>query len=74
MSDEVNQVEEVKPNETVEVKPKQYLLMADEVTLIFLTKLIPSLQYVQVEGLGIDGNPNHQFLVNPICKSPVMMT
>lgn len=47
-------------------KPKQFLIMADEMGIALLGKLIPSLLYVEVEGLAMQNNPNHMLLVNPI--------
>ena len=47
-------------------KPKQYLLMADELHMAMLGKLIPGLMYVQVQGMAIAGNSDHMMLVNPL--------
>jgi hypothetical protein len=63
--------EEVKPQEVPAPKPKQFLLMADELSMALLSKLIPSLQFCQVEGMVIPDNPNYQVLANPIPKPPV---
>ena len=65
--------EELHPQETpVETppKPKQYLLMADEMHMALLGKLIPGLLYVQVEGLSMENNPDYMLLVNPVKKEP----
>jgi len=68
--------EELKQAPAVEApvqKPKQYLLMADEMTMSILGKLWPSLLFVQVEGMAMQGNDNHMLLVSPINK-PVPVT
>lgn len=52
-------------------KPKQYLLMADELHMALLGKLLPGLLFVQVEGMGMQNNPNHMLLVNPVATPPV---
>lgn len=49
-------------------KPKQYLLMADETTMLFLGKIMPSLLFVQVEGMAMQNNNEHMLLVNPLPK------
>lgn len=49
-------------------KPKQYLVMVDEVSMVILGKLVPSMLFVQVEGLAMQGNSDHMLLVNPIAK------
>lgn len=64
MSEEMN-------TESPIANPKQYLLMADEVTMPILGKLIPGLLYVQVEGMAMQGNDNHMLLVNPMVKPTV---
>lgn len=51
-----------------ESKPKQYLLMADELHMAVLGKIIPGLLFVQVEGMGMQNNPNYMLLVNPIAQ------
>lgn len=72
MSEEVTKVEEEnKASETAEVpvqKSKQYLLMADELHIALLGKLMPGLLYVQVEGLAVEGKPGYMLLVNPVKK------
>jgi hypothetical protein len=47
-------------------KPKQYLLMADELHMAVLSKLLPGLMYVQVQGMAIAGNSDHMILVSPL--------
>lgn len=55
-------------------KPKQYLVMVDELSMAILGKLIPSMLFVQVEGMAMQGNDNHMLLVNPLNKpTPVTM-
>lgn len=75
MSEELKQ-EVVAPVETpvAPPKPKQYLVMVDELSMAILGKLIPSMLFVQVEGMAMQGNDNHMLLVNPTNKpAPVTM-
>ncbi len=59
--------EEVKQEETpAQTKPKQYLLVVDEISMAILGRIMPGLMFVQVEGIGMQNNPNHMLLVNPI--------
>jgi hypothetical protein len=69
MSEEVIQ-EEVAPEAPIP-KPKQYLVMVDEITMAILGKIMPGLLFVQVEGMAMQGNDNHMLLVNPVVKPPV---
>jgi hypothetical protein len=46
-------------------KPKQYLLMADELHMALLAKLMPGLHFVLVEGMPLLDNPNYMLLANP---------
>ena len=55
-------------------KPKQYLVMVDETNMIFLSKLMPSMLFVHVEGMAMQGNSEHMLLVNPIAKTEVVTT
>lgn len=66
MSEE-EKVEEVAPIP----KPRQYLVMVDEVSMAFLSKIVPSLQFCLVEGLVIPDNPHYRLLANPTPKIPV---
>jgi|WetSurMetagenome_2_1015567.scaffolds.fasta_scaffold717434_2 hypothetical protein len=50
------------------VKQKQFLLMVDEVNMAILSRLLPSLQFCQVEGLSIPDNSNYHLLANPTPK------
>lgn len=61
------------PTETPAVppKPKQYLLMADELHMALLSKLLPGMLFVQVEGMGMQNNSTHMLLVNPVAAPPV---
>lgn len=49
-------------------KPKQYLMMIDEIGAAFLGKICPGIQFVQVEGINMTGNETHMALVSPIAK------
>lgn len=57
-----------------EAKPKQYLVMVDEMTMALLGKLLPTMLFVQVEGMAMQGNTEHMLLVNPIPKPPAPET
>lgn len=62
--------EEVKPPQSPEIpNPKQYLLMADEVHMTLLSKIMPGIRFVQVEGMPIENNDTHIFLVNRLPKT-----
>lgn len=52
-------------------KPKQYLIMADELHMAMLGKLLPGLLFVQVEGMAMQNNSTHMLLVNPVATLPV---
>lgn len=52
--------------QAVETAPlKQFLLTVDEVGLAFLSKLCPTLRYLEVEGMSINDQPNHYLLATP---------
>ncbi|MFI0477800.1 MAG: hypothetical protein ACH349_01565 [Candidatus Rhabdochlamydia sp.] len=68
MTDEINEevpIEQVIPEVP---KPKQYLIMADELTRAILGKIAPGLLFVEVEGIAVEGNDRHMLLANPIQK------
>lgn len=46
-------------------KPKQYLLMVDELNAALLGRVFPAIQMVQIEGINMDGNATHMALVTP---------
>ena len=48
--------------------PKQYLLMVDESSMQLMMRILPTMIFVQVEGIKVNGQDNHQFLVNPLQK------
>lgn len=52
-------------------KPKQYLLMANELHMAMLSKIVPGMLFVQVEGMSMQNNPNYMLLVNPIAQPEV---
>lgn len=54
-------------------KPKQYLVMADELHMALLGKLLPGLLFVQVEGMAMQNNSTHMLLVNPVA-APALAT
>lgn len=49
-------------------KVKNYLLMIDDMSMMFLSKLIPGMKFVEVEGMSMIDNPGYQVLVNPLPK------
>ena len=61
--------EEVKAPE--QPKPKQFLLMVDEIGMAFMSKVMPNITFVEIQGMNMQGNDGFQFLVNPIPKPVV---
>jgi len=61
--------EEIVP-EAVEAppKPKQYLVMVDELSRAIIGKIMPGILFVEIEGMAMEGNANHMLLVNPVPK------
>ena len=53
---------------TVPPKPKQYLMVCDEMNMALLARLCPGMLFVQVEGMAVKDNENYMLLVNPITK------
>lgn len=51
-------------------KPKQYLLVTDDLGMAFLSKVIPSITFVEVQGMNMQGCETVQFLVNPKPPEP----
>lgn len=49
-------------------RPKQYLVMVDDMGRALLGRLCPSLMYVEVEGVGLKEQPDYMALVNPLPK------
>jgi hypothetical protein len=54
---------------TNEVK-KAYLLTIDDVGMAFLNRVIPGIQYVEVQGMDLKDNPAFRALVTPIPQEP----
>lgn len=50
-------------------KSKQYLLMVDEISVALLSRICPSIQFVQVEGIKMQNNETHMALVTPMVLS-----
>lgn len=69
MSEEVKQEE---PAVSIP-KPKQYLLLIDDIGMAFLSKVMPGITYVEVSGMNMQGTDGFQFLVTPVPK-PVVTT
>jgi hypothetical protein len=59
----------VDAGQTAAPKPKQYLIMADELHMALLSKLLPGILFVQVEGMAMQNNNTHMLLVNPLPKA-----
>lgn len=51
---------------TEEIKQKQYLLLANEIHMALLGRLMPGLMFLQVEGINLKENDSYMVLVNPI--------
>ncbi len=51
-------------------RPKQYILLADEMHMIMLSKIMPGLQFLIIEGMNIPNNPDFLLLANPVPKQP----
>jgi hypothetical protein len=71
MSEEIKQevpAAEAAPAPVEAPKPKQFLIMADELHMAMLGKLLPGLLFVQVEGMAMQNNDTHMLLVNPLPK------
>lgn len=56
------------PAQEATPKPKQYIILIDDVAMAVLGKLMPSLKFCLVEGLAIPDNPHYHLLANPIIK------
>lgn len=65
--------EEIKAPEAPAPKPKQYLMMVDEIGAAMLGRICPGIQFVQVEGINMQGNTTHMALVSPLA-APVAQT
>ncbi len=50
------------------VPEKQYLLMVGDFEIAVLTRIMPSLKFVEVRGMPITDNMEMQALVSPILK------
>lgn len=50
------------------VKKRQFLVMVDEVYMSLVSKLMPGIQFCEVEGLTIPDNDNYHLLANPTPK------
>jgi hypothetical protein len=70
MSEEIKAPEAANPATTA-TKPKQYLLMVDELNAALLGRVFPAIQMVQVEGINMQNNESHMALVTPMVKPPI---
>lgn len=57
--------EEVIEPITIPPKPKQYLLMVDDVAMVLLNKLSPGLMFVEVQGMNMKDDEKNLVLVTP---------
>lgn len=46
-------------------KPKQFLIMVDELYMALLSKLVPGIQFCQVEALTVKDSDEYTLLANP---------
>lgn len=52
--------------QAVNINPnRQFILTVDEIGFAYLSKLVPMLKYIEVEGMTITDQPNHHLLVTP---------
>lgn len=47
---------------------KQYILIADEINISLLGKVMPGLKFLEVEGMNLKDHEGYQLLVNPMPK------
>ena len=45
---------------------KQYILMANEQTMAAFKAVMPTVEFLAVEGMNMASNPNHLLLVSPV--------
>lgn len=78
MSEEVKQEEVVAPEAApaaeqlplLPPKRKEFFLMVDEIQMSLLSRVLPGIQYVEVQGMNIKDVPNHLLLVTPAKVEP----
>lgn len=56
------------PEQETPKKTRNFFIMVDELSMAFLTKICPSFQFVEIEGMLMDNNAGYQLLVNPLPK------
>lgn len=54
--------------EETKAAPKQYLLMADEMNMALLARVMPGIRYVEVQGMVMTDNAGFNALVTPVPK------
>jgi hypothetical protein len=67
MMSAVEKIEEQLPA-VEQPKPKQYLLMVDDVFMAVLGRIVPGMRFVEVEGMSLEGNNQSMVLATPIPK------
>jgi len=45
---------------------KKYAVLVDDMTMAYLGKIIPSLRFLEIEGVNLQGHEGNVFLVNPV--------
>lgn len=74
VSEEVKQEEVVAPEAApapiAPPKRKEFFLMVDEIQMSLLSRVLPGIQYVEVQGMNIKDVPNHLLLVTPAKIEP----
>ena len=65
--EKIEKIEEVEKSEKPDVIPSnpQFLMLLDQTHVAMLSKMMPGVKYLQVEGMDITDKPTHQLLVNP---------
>jgi hypothetical protein len=73
MSESIKEEEvtpETSPGPIAPPPRKEFFLMVDEIQMSLLSRVLPGIQYVEVQGMNIKDEPNHLLLVTPIKVEP----
>lgn len=52
-----------------ELPLKQYILMVDHINMLLIGKVLPGIQFLEVQGMNVQGNDALQVLTTPIVKN-----
>lgn len=52
-------------------KPKQYILMVNDLSMLMLSKMFHGIQFLEVEGMNIKDDPTHMLMVTPVVNPVV---